>query len=70
MIMRRPCAYPRQFEKEQGRVKTLSPSARQAFDLEYRVMTTTDEVTTVQKEIDTIAAGQTTKLINKPMRKE
>jgi hypothetical protein len=63
-------AYPRQFEKEQGRVKTLSPSARQAFDLEYRVMTTADEVTTVQKEIDTIAAGQTTKLINKPMRKE
>ena len=63
-------AYPRQFEKEQGRVKTLSPSARQAFDLEYRVMTTADEVTTVQKEINTIAAGQTTKLINKPMRKE
>ena len=51
-------------------MNTLSPSARQAFDLEYRVMTTADEVTTVQKEINTIAAGQTTKLINKPMRKE
>ncbi len=63
-------AYPRQFEREQGRVKTLAPSGRQSFDLEYRVMTTAEEVTSVQKAIDTITAGQKTKLINKPMRKE
>ncbi len=63
-------AYPRQIEREQGRVKTLAPEGRQAFDLEYRVMTTADEVTSVQKAIDAITAGQKTKVTTKPMAKE
>ena len=63
-------AYPRQIERKQGRVKTLAPYGKQAFDLTYQVMTTADEVTGVQKSIDAISAGRETKLVTKPMAKE
>ncbi len=62
-------AYPRQIERKQGRVKTLAPEGRQSFDLEYRIMTTADEVSSVQKAIESITAGQKTKVTMKPMAK-
>ncbi|HXP95243.1 MAG TPA: hypothetical protein VN809_00930, partial [Telmatospirillum sp.] len=63
-------AYPRQIERKQGRVKTLAPDGKQSFDLEYQVLTTSDDVKTVDTEIQSITSGQPTKVINQPIAKE
>lgn len=63
-------AYPRQIERKQGRVKTLAADGRQSFDLEYRVLTTSEDVNDVDAEIKSITAGQTTKIVDQPIAKE
>ncbi|PKU25205.1 aldose 1-epimerase family protein [Telmatospirillum siberiense] len=53
-------AYPRQIERKQGRVKTLAADGRQSFDLEYRILTTSEEVKGIDSEITAITSGQKT----------
>jgi hypothetical protein len=63
-------AYPRQIERKQGRVKTLAPNGHQLFDVEYRVLTSADDVAAVQKEIDAITGTGKTRIVPEPMAKE
>jgi len=63
-------AYPRQVERAQGRVKTLAPDGKQSFDVEYRVLTSADDVSSAQNEINNIIGGNKIKLVSEPIAKE
>lgn len=63
-------AYPRQIERKQGRVRTLAPGADQVFDLEYRFLTTADEVAGAGAEIRAIADGRPTRIVERPLARE
>ncbi|WP_428242936.1 aldose 1-epimerase family protein [Gynuella sp.] len=63
-------AYPRQIEREQGRVKTLAGGAMQSFDLEYHVLTSSSSVKRVRQEIKKIQGKKEITLISQPMAVE
>ena len=57
---------PRSFEKEQGRVVSLAPGAKQAFDLRLQWHLAADEVSAAEQAVSAIAGDVQPKIVNQP----
>ena len=62
--------YPRQIEREQGRIARIGSGEIKTFDVEFRILGSAGDVQQAEAEIARIQAGRPTELVETPMGQE
>jgi len=62
--------YPRQVERDQGRIAKIGSGEIKTFDVEFRILGSAGDVKQAEAEIARIQAGRQTELVETPMGRE